>query len=93
MSEMKHTPGPWKLGPRGITITDKEGFVLCNLTIFNQQEANARLIVAAPDLLEALVALVEQVAFEWRIYDLMNIDDEMAAARTAIAKATGEDES
>jgi len=48
------------------------------------QEANARLIAAAPDLLEALCALV------------LNIDaggatlNSLADARVAIAKATGE---
>lgn len=46
-----------------------------------QWEANARLIAAAPDLLEALIGVV-------RVAD--RATDEFDAARAAIRKATGE---
>lgn len=48
------------------------------------RQANARLIAAAPDLLEALVALLTK-----HDPDSMYLTDENCAARAAIAKATG----
>ncbi len=62
---MTHTPGPWKVGP---TITGRNPSILiladevvCQATApqlndwdWKITEANARLIAAAPDLLEAL---------------------------------------
>jgi hypothetical protein len=69
MSEVKHTPGPWQVerdrqhaqvfhvvGPSEI-VMGLDG--ICsphrlNDRTFNEDEANMRLIAAAPDLLEAL---------------------------------------
>ncbi|NBW22341.1 MAG: hypothetical protein EBR82_81765 [Caulobacteraceae bacterium] len=65
MKNTKHTPGPWKLddvsdfirGPRGVYIAE-----LCDANSDRVQvhgprfEANARLMAAAPDLLEACEA-------------------------------------
>ena len=48
-------------------------------------DANARLIAAAPELLEALVRLLAQAACEGSIWT-----DPMNEARAAIKKATGE---
>jgi len=48
-----------------------------------QAQANARLIAAAPDLLEALRGLVELVNIEFREYP------ELATARAAIIRAEG----
>jgi len=72
MSETKHTPWPWfqshREKPNGMFSTevyDKEGQVICVLAwhavsyeggVYTDREANARLIAAAPDLLEALKA-------------------------------------
>jgi hypothetical protein len=49
-NKKNHTPGPWKI--EGAAINDSEGtpLALCCST-----EANAALIAAAPDLLEALL--------------------------------------
>ncbi len=51
MTTHKHTPGPWKIttycGPKYMIGIDKE----CASP--GEMEANARLIAAAPDLLEA----------------------------------------
>lgn len=66
----KHTPGPWILGKHGVIkagvvrqYTNGESqdqiAMACGLDHDNMgsQEANARLIAAAPDLLEALIEL------------------------------------
>lgn len=84
---MTHTPGPWfsqyddngfyEIGSETISIrlafTYGEG---------DGDEANARLIAAAPDLLEALQAIMAGVAGCER-------QPHWEAARAAIAKATG----
>ena len=49
-----------------------------------QQEANARLIAAAPDMLDALENLTIGIAMGW------DLDGILENARAAIAKATGE---
>ncbi len=59
----KHTPGPWALDRSGVKVLDpreKSEYVLANVhgASIRELEANARLIAAAPDLLEALEALV-----------------------------------
>ena len=90
-----HTPGPWVVNalpsdpyvvfgggihgngePRQICVT-ANGFFGCDESI-----ANARLIAAAPDLLAALVAVLNDFP------GTKNARTE--AARSAIAKATGE---
>lgn len=98
-TESKHTPGPWTVGvdeqDHGRPyVKDAEGYVVCAL-IFEpgtgEPEANARLIAAAPDLLEALRAC----------HDYLSCIPESAAggdddavgltrrAAAAISKATG----
>lgn len=92
MSEVKHTPGPWYVAHRG-----PENRLICNRDITvaevlddchpdaDQELANARLIAAAPELLEACQALV-------RAIDCRRTLDEIEAtraARKAISKATG----
>lgn len=98
----KHTPGPWllnennnwKTNPFSVTVR-KPG--VHSTTVANiptrmtippsEQQANARLISAAPDLLDALITMpqsmlnTEQDWWDW-------IDK----ARAAIDKATGEDQ-
>lgn len=53
---MKHTPGEWK--KVGRSIEHEGGGLICDLFItdvpFEEMEANARLIAAAPELLETL---------------------------------------
>ena len=59
-----------------------------------ERDANARLIAAAPDLLEALKALLEHIEIEFEgaedAADAYGITADMDRARAAIAKATGE---
>lgn len=73
----KHTPGPWE------TFKGQDGWGivgLCGGYYGELSEANARLIAAAPELLEALHGLLL----------FPNNPRENNKARAAIAKATGE---
>ncbi len=93
----KHTPGPWVVvGSRTKYVEARlvgslmQEVAACGPTLADegygqQQEANARLIAAAPDLLEALKALLERYALA-----IGNEGIECYQARAAIAKATGE---
>ena len=113
----EHTPGPWKVVPgyfdgefvvvkdgpagpsaMGITTVDGRGY--------SQNEANADLIAAAPDLLEALEVAVQIVASDGRCDPkcastalLLPIDDRRCdcgieeiiwRAKQAITKARGQ---
>ena len=91
----KHTPGPWRLDNRGTTyIVDKpgDGYItrdICRMDSSTMsafhQEGNARLIAAAPDLLEAL-----------KMYLIAGHKEARRAAsvvaKAAIAKAEGRGE-
>ena len=88
----KHTPGPWipsytKIG----SVTAENGAVIAKcmrLTSLSGLEANARLIAAAPELLEALQAL--ETLFAPRACD-STAATWIDKARAAIAKATGQE--
>ena len=111
MSEIKHTPGPWITAKVAKVTPDKTQVVwavispkrgatnpvsgLSPLFPASEQEANAYLIAAAPELLESLEAMVEA--------DRMGNDPDVAAdtweqagraaldlARVALAKAKRE---
>lgn len=102
MSESKHTPGPWAFGL--IDATDpKHGFSVndfgrghLNATVhvgglsdLKEDEANARLIAAAPDL---LTALKKALAVLQKLDLLRHIDPmfpELDEANAAIAKTEG----
>jgi hypothetical protein len=90
----KHTPGPWHIeredspdaewSRRFPTIIADEYEVVGNEGFYGDLEtdmANARLIAAAPDLLEALEFVIRGVPDTW---------EGVQKARAAIAKATGE---
>ncbi|HCL3801970.1 TPA: hypothetical protein N2B48_006062 [Pseudomonas aeruginosa] len=85
---MKHTPGPWCQDKWGSLMTEGgQDVLLRGITTISagsderiaEAEANTRLISAAPELLEALVALVECKQTTPELWE---------AARAAIAKAT-----
>ena len=96
MTENKHTPGPWMVGPSGKTIFGGEDELLlasCELTPFTPttKRANARLIAVAPELLEALEEMVKMYEDVVDCSDLLEPDSEPTAdAKAAIAKAKGE---
>jgi len=95
----QHTPGPWYRDPYAendiVSGTPEDGASICTMWEDGykdeaQPRANANLITAAPDLLEALEDLVTLVDFIADEYDLSRMS-ETKAARAAIAKAKGED--
>lgn len=80
------TPGPWAWNHNGGPAFDGHrifGDGICVGSASN--DANARLIAAAPDLLEALIDLCESFKCHNENYDL---HDGYNAARSAIYKAT-----
>lgn len=80
MSEVRHTPGPWKITAASFTIKAAAvGTVVYGNPDNPNRLADARLIAAAPDLLEALKGVL-------RVAD--RATTEFDAARAAIAKAT-----
>lgn len=83
MEHAKHTPWDFLVNDGGWEVFDTHCHtVACNLT-----EANARLIAAAPELLEALTKLasIDFGSYGWDEF----AENAARAARTAIAKATG----
>lgn len=88
MSKQSYTPGPWDywsgynpVDELEAQITTEDGDIV--IASYNRQipegEANAKLLAAAPELLEALVALVECEQTTPALWE---------TARGAIAKAT-----
>ena len=89
---MKHTPGPWSVD-HNINVMAAGGFVAFpGISAGFDQKANARLIAAAPELLEALQALEDYVCNNISNDYPTGIDTDSIAfrqAHAAIAKATG----
>lgn len=100
MSEVKHTAGPWKVLPEEVAVgyirvrgTRPGGLykianVICE-SPFSAKEAraNAKLIEATPDLLEALVRIGREAS---KCSDSVNTDSIYIWATDAIAEAKGE---
>ena len=88
----KHTPGPWTANEPNekalryawsVWPEEGSGFArIATVTQCDEQEANAHLIAAAPDLLEALYQIATYDPTKWDAVTLGNI------AREAIVKAT-----
>ena len=100
MTDTKHTPGPWVWdeyytgldGANGQSVLiyiDYEGMSIHGKTVA-QSEANARLIAAAPELLEACIGLL-QVQDGIPMTGL-EATRKAVNARAAIAKAKGKTE-
>jgi len=94
---MNHTPGPWQVMPRYRTNRQKEP-TFDVMTAGNNPEnwemvcdrateANARLIAASPDLLEALQCLEEDLQAVMPVELVKHFGASRNKARTAIAKA------
>ena len=87
---MKYTQGEWKV-VRKINVKSTDGYICScaavrnGMNISNEKEmneANAKLISAAPDLLEALKELLNMV------YSDQNIENALLKSKIAIDKAT-----
>lgn len=99
MSTTKHAPGPWTSQGLAIVASDRSFVGRLYPWCADPQDAecakaNARLISAAPELLEALEMAVQHYD-EWASADLPDYLDEarlpwLAPARAAITKAKGE---
>lgn len=99
--ESAHTPGPWlaAAGPSSVVgwpvVATPIGRSICNVTwmpglppaVEIECKANARLIAAAPDLLEALNALREELSGVDQWWGKLR--EAADAADAAIAKAQG----
>lgn len=89
----KHTPGPWRQnlylgGAYAIDHIAPNGDILARVAVVDglmESKANALLIAAAPDLLEACKKLITG----WQS-DTDTLQVAIDAARAAIAKAEGE---
>ena len=92
-----HTPGPWFTRREGFSTVYIEARIgggmlqevaACGPTAagIGQQKANAQLIAASPELLEALQSLIDMdIAYQRG----PKVSDAVDKARAAIAKATG----
>lgn len=97
MTNAQHTPGPWTLGKGTVRVRTESKTLICecyttgNAIRFpskEQREANARLISAAPEMLEALEAckeLVEKIDMQHRTAETHHA---LTAIYSSIRKAT-----
>ena len=106
MGEVKHAAGPWEVVDNSwevSTVYAPNGSVVATVAIHHEvteetqdemeriKDANARLISAAPDLLEACRLLVTYDSSDDFSGTSMMLayDDAITAARAAISRATG----
>lgn len=91
----KHTPGPWHTGGYSSRIIYAgDGFAVADATVFHgrhegEHEANARLIAAAPELLDVLQEVTRCLAWHEEQHGVGMDRKAVESARAAIAKATG----
>lgn len=78
MNKSKHTPSPWII--ENNDILGASGGIAHVASIFCDHAANARLIAAAPDLLEACKMMVDD-------YDSNEDSESITYAKLAISKA------
>jgi hypothetical protein len=97
-----HTPGPWKIAmcdDGSGEVVPEVGFGICvmNLTVAERVEPNARLIAAAPEMLEALKLCAELMTEARKHFpksikhrDKFQLENTCATINKAITKAEGE---
>lgn len=97
MTKEQHTPGPWKVGKHRdgrvgctnnyhVIAAQEEGIeVFMSMYLY---EPDARLIAAAPELLEILIDILDSTARTETMGEVCQKDD-FSQARAVIAKATG----
>lgn len=94
-----HTPGPWRMGKRAYdrAIYGQQGAEVASmLDLFHtpaESLANARLIAAAPDLLESLIYIEAvckaKAGAKNAAVDMADLREFASIARLAIARAEG----
>lgn len=94
----QHTPGPWIFDADNYNLTNQRGDIVFgedgsqDMRLISPSKENARLIAAAPDLLDALVAceceLSQNHGLAWSNRNAFL--DAVNTARAAIKKARGE---
>lgn len=104
-TEPKHTPGPWQIAKPnkvlgtvlvGCALDNSEGrFSIAEVCSGSPSElattiADAQLIAASPDLLNALEHLLDTMSANTRIYYNNALHAAVGQAKQAIAKARGE---
>ena len=85
----KHTEGPWTAKPfdrTWVVCFGGDEYLIGGVHL--NREANARLIAAAPELLEALKTC--ELRLTYLAQESIAVGYELKAARAALAKATGE---
>lgn len=98
MSHNPHSPGPWTISNRAY-IRALNGFVVAQVRMPNARgkeyhegapysRANARLIAAAPELLESLEWAVNEFDGNTRYDNAEQLQNCIEKCRAAIAKAT-----
>ncbi|HEK1928034.1 TPA: hypothetical protein SMS04_002719 [Proteus mirabilis] len=92
--EFKHSPAPWRCHDKrpncsGYSIVGNDGQYIGfvgDSDELSPMDANANLIAAAPELLEALIKLTDYVSDDSPLRNT----DEFDLAKAAIAKALGQ---
>ena len=90
-----HTQGPWhRGGKKGLIVYGPKGYPICSCDTHHgthqewQDEANADLIAAAPELLKEAIAVIERWDSPlWK--DLPATAEYIRRLRKAVAKAQG----
>jgi len=86
----QHTPGPWKLRDNAALIRVVAGPLYTTVADGISGEADARLIEAAPELLEACKLFISyDDASADDVSSMLLYDEARSAIRAAYAKATG----
>lgn len=97
MNKLQHTPGPWKVGvdrvDKNTLVMDDNNIGIASVVEWpNEAEANARLIAAAPRMLEALIGAIEIIKI-WHGEEAFQIylknAPEMKPIISSIERATG----
>lgn len=92
----RHTPGPWNWSDDECTRWGRKELSPCVITgtvegLIDISDEDARLISAAPELLEALKKMLDEHYYQIG-YDMTIDNPACVAAVAALAKATGDKE-
>jgi len=91
MKASNYTSGPWHVedGVTRLAVVSDRDFTVAHLIPDAQGYVDAQLVIAAPDLLAALEAIIPGLSHYVAIYKDDGALELLTAARAAIAKATG----